>query len=57
LMRGIRWIDIKRLNKEGKNIIPKRLIDGQTYLLPLESSYYALPLPQDILNLTGMPQN
>jgi len=57
LMRGLRWIDIKRLNKEGRNIIPTRLIAGQTYVLQPNANYYALPLPTDIINLTEMPQN
>ena len=57
LMRCLRLIDIKRLNKEGRNITPVRIIEGQTYTLPPNDSRYALPLPQDIINETGMPQN
>ena len=57
LMRGLRWIDIKRLNKEGANIEVKRIISGQTYILQPNANYYALPLPTDIINLTGIPQN
>jgi hypothetical protein len=57
LMRGLRWIDIKRLNKEGANITPKRIIDGQTYTIPPNDKRYALPLPKDIIDLTGMMQN
>lgn len=57
LFRGLRWIDIKRLNKEGRNIIPKRIINGQPISLPPNSNYYALPLPTDIINITGIPQN
>ncbi len=56
-MRGLRFIDIKRLNKEGANITPKRIIAGQTYTLQPNSNYYAIPLPSDIIQLTGMPQN
>jgi tetratricopeptide (TPR) repeat protein len=56
LMRGLRWIDIKRLNKEGANIILKRVAD-KIYTLSPNSDKYALPLPNDILELTGMPQN
>lgn len=57
LMRGIRWSDIKRLNKEGRNIVPKRIIEGREYSLQPNESRYALPLPEDIIVLTGMPQN
>ena len=57
LMRGLRWIDIKRLNKENYQIIPERKIANQTYMLLPNSSYYALPLPDDIIRITGMHQN
>lgn len=57
LMRGLRWIDIKRLNKENYQITPVRKIGSQIYTLPPNSNYYALPLPDDIIRITGMPQN
>lgn len=57
LLRGLRWIDIKRLNKENANILLTRLINGVTYTLQPNANYYALPLPTDIIKLTGMPQN
>src|SRR5258705_9700477 len=57
VMRTLRWIDIKRLNKSGANIILTRVMGGQTYTLLPNADYYALPLPTDIINLTGMPQN
>jgi hypothetical protein len=56
-MRGLRFMDIKRLNKEGANITLQRKIAGQTYTLLPNANYYALPLPTDIIQLTGMPQN
>lgn len=56
-MRGLRWMDIKRLNKEGANIILKRVVNGKTVILEPNANYYALPLPTDIINMTGMPQN
>lgn len=57
LMRGLRWIDIKRLNKEGANIVLRRVIGTETFTLQPNANYYALPLPTDIINLTGIPQN
>jgi len=57
LMRGLRWIDIKRLNKENYNITPTRVIGSQTYTLAPNSSYYALPLPDDVVKETGIVQN
>ena len=63
IFRGLRWIDIKRLNKEGANIILERLIKPDanspitSYKLLPNANYYALPLPTDIINITGVPQN
>ena len=56
LMRGVRWIDIKRYNREGENIVPRRNIKGSIISLPVGSPLYALPLPSDIISL-GIPQN
>ena len=57
LFRNLRWMDIKRLNKEGANIVLKRIISGETYLLQPNDNKYALSLPADIINMTGMQQN
>lgn len=57
LMRGLRWIDIKRLNKEGMSITLKRISNGETLLLKPDDPFYALPLPQDIIEQTGIQQN
>lgn len=57
LRRGLRWIDIKRLNKEGASIKPTRIVHGQTITLEPNSSKYALPIPKDIINQTGIQQN
>lgn len=57
LMRGLRWADIKRLNKEGANITPKRIIGSQIYTLSPNDNKYALPIPKDIIDQTGIPQN
>lgn len=56
-MRGLRWPDIKRLNKESPSILLVRKIGGQEYVLQPNDKYYALPLPTDIIQITGMPQN
>ncbi|MDR2273698.1 MAG: RagB/SusD family nutrient uptake outer membrane protein [Sphingobacterium sp.] len=57
IMRGLRWIDIKRLNKEGRNITPTRLVNGKIFTIAPNDNLYALPLPEDIIRLTGIPQN
>lgn len=57
LMRGLRWMDVKRLNKEGANITLRRELNGEVYTLPPNDLRYALPLPNDIVRLSGMTQN
>lgn len=57
LMRGLRWMDIKRLNKEGANINLNRLINGQAYILSPNDLRFALPIPEDVISLSGMEQN
>lgn len=55
--RGIRWMDVKRLNKEGRQISFKRIIDGEEYILLPNDLRFALPIPEDIIVMTGMEQN
>jgi starch-binding outer membrane protein, SusD/RagB family len=57
LMRGLRWSDIKRLNKEGYGIVLKRKLATQEFSLNPNENRYALPLPNNIIDITGMPQN
>ena len=57
LFRGLRWIDIKRLNKEGAGINITRLVNGLVYTLEPGDPRFALPLPADVIGASGMPQN
>ncbi|MEZ2334785.1 RagB/SusD family nutrient uptake outer membrane protein [Mucilaginibacter sp. RCC_168] len=57
LYRCLRWMDLKRLNKDGANITLTRTVNGQTYTLPPNDPKYALPIPEDVIALSGMPQN
>ncbi len=57
LYRGVRWSDIKRCNKEGANITLSRMVNGETFQLLPGDPYYALPLPFDIVSITGILQN
>ncbi|RYZ32378.1 MAG: RagB/SusD family nutrient uptake outer membrane protein, partial [Sphingobacteriales bacterium] len=57
VMRGVRWTDIKRYNREGEQIVLTRKIGNQIITLPPDAPYYAVPIPADIIERTGMPQN
>ncbi|MBB2144589.1 RagB/SusD family nutrient uptake outer membrane protein [Pedobacter sp. LMG 31464] len=57
VFRGLRWMDVRRLNKIGANITMKRQLNGVDYLVKPNELRYALPIPEDIVELTGMPQN
>jgi len=52
--RGLRWTDIRRLNKEGANITLSHGLNGQVYRLPPSSPNYVFYLPPDVLTLSGM---
>lgn len=51
LMRGVRWMDIKRLNKDGYNINLKRIINGISYELPANSLRFQLTIPEDVVSM------
>jgi hypothetical protein len=55
--RGLRWNDIRRLNKEGYNITLTRNLNGKVYTLPPNDPRYALPIPPDVITLSGIHQN
>ena len=57
LFRSIRWTDIKRWNKEGDQITLRRTVNGTTSSLPPNSLRYAIAIPDDVLELSGMAQN
>lgn len=57
LMRGLRFMDIKRLNVVGAEIIMKRLINGEEIILPPNDLRYALAIPEDVIALSRIVQN
>lgn len=57
LMRGLRWVDLKRYNREGENITIFRNIGGKLISLPPNDPRYALPIPVDVIEQSGIPQN
>ncbi len=57
LMRNLRWMDVKRWNKEGEGIVLRRKVNGAEILLQPNANYYALPIPKDVVLASGIPQN
>lgn len=58
VFRGsLRWMDVKRFNKEGANITLQRKVEDVVFTLPPNDNRTALQLPQDIVEITGIPQN
>ncbi len=57
LFRGVRWMDLKRYNRDGAGIELTRTVLGKTYILPPIDPRWAIAIPEDIIQLTGMPQN
>lgn len=55
--RGLRWQDIRRLNKEGFGITLTRTLNGTTYTLPPNDPRYVFPIPDDEIALSGIQQN
>lgn len=55
---GLRWADLRRLNKDQRLAVTlSRTIGNQAYSLPPNDPRYVLPLPPDVIQLTGMEQN
>jgi SusD family. len=58
LMRGIRWSDLKRLNAHGgQQIILERTINGRLQRLMPGDPKYNMPIPDQVIALTGISQN
>ncbi len=56
--RGLRWSDLKRLNKDPKTVvILTRTLNGKSYSLPPNSNLYIFPIPPAEVQLSGLPQN
>jgi starch-binding outer membrane protein, SusD/RagB family len=57
IFRGLRWADLKRLNKENPSITLTRSINGTLFKLLPGSNRYVLPIPDDALKGTSILQN
>lgn len=59
VFRGLRWYDLRRLNREGSNITLKRLYNGNPLTLAPNSLLYTFPIPNYIVRQSNgsMVQN
>lgn len=58
LFRGLRWTDLRRLNKDSRfAVTPVRIVNGVTYTLPPNDPRYVWPIPDNEIQLSGIPQN
>lgn len=57
LLRGLRWPDIKRYNRDGANISLKRVVNNQVFTLNFNDPRYAIAIPEDVVRISGIPQN
>lgn len=58
LFRGLRWTDLRRLNQEPEfRTTLTRIVNGQEYKLFPNDKKYALPIPLEEVQLSGIKQN
>ncbi|CAM4208262.1 SusD family protein [Pedobacter westerhofensis] len=58
ISRGVRWYDLKRLNREASTAVTlSRSLRGQNHTLLPNSNRYVFPIPDDEIAANGLPQN
>ncbi|MFC3198260.1 RagB/SusD family nutrient uptake outer membrane protein [Parapedobacter deserti] len=58
LFRGSRWIDLRRLNREGSlQLTIYRNIGSNVYSLPPNDNRYVFRIPDEVIASSGMEQN
>lgn len=58
IFRGIRWTDLRRLNKDSRYAVTlTRILNGNTYTLQPNDKRYVLPIDDEEIRLSGLEQN
>jgi len=58
MMRGQRWTDLRRLNKESRFAVTlNRTVQGTTYTLPPNDLRYTLLIPNEVILNSSLTQN
>jgi tetratricopeptide (TPR) repeat protein len=58
LFRGLRWTDLRRLNQDSRFATTiQRTVNNVVYSLPPNSPLYAMPIPDQEIQLNGLSQN
>jgi len=56
--RGLRWLDLKRLNQDPQRMVTiKRILGNETYVLGPNDPRYAALIPTSVIGISGMQQN
>src|SRR3546814_92404 len=56
--RGVRWEDLRRLNKDDRTASTiRRKVGGQLYELPSDDPRWVWPIPDNVVDLSGLQQN
>lgn len=55
--RCIRWVDLKRYNREGANITLTRQLGSDQFTLAPNNPRYVFPFPDDEISISGITQN
>ncbi|WP_338839221.1 RagB/SusD family nutrient uptake outer membrane protein [Flavobacterium ginsenosidimutans] len=58
VFRGLRWSDLKRLNKDPRFAVTlRRTVEGNEFVLPPNDNRYSFPIPSAVIEMTGISQN